>query len=121
MTKTIQLSDVYGDDARYVGENSAAAIEGLPAECWPALLQAMEEMGWGDEPGIDCKVAKTSETLADFDASRRDHWSEKGQREEVELAGYKAIKYERFQLHKGATRHDQIVIDCGDCRAALVL
>lgn len=121
MTKsTIRLADIYGGDAHYCGDNSTAAIEGLPAEAWPALVAACEELtGGGTDPGIDCDVCKTHETFADFDRSRDQHWSERGGREELEIGGYPAIKYERFQLRKGAPRATQIVVDLGDCRAAL--
>lgn len=119
MTNNIRLTDVLGDDASYCGDDSAAALEGLPAAAWPALVAACDEMGCGDAPGIDCAVAKTNETIDDFDASRAAHWSEPGRRSELDLAGRRAVMYERCQLRRGDQRLTQIVVDCGDSRAVL--
>lgn len=121
MTK-ISLQTALGYDAKFVDEDSAAAIESLPVEAWPALVQAWSDYNGPDQqPGIDCTVAVTHETLADFDDSRARFWNEKGSREELEIGGFKAIKYERFQLRRGDTRRAcQIVIDFGDLRAALI-
>lgn len=120
MTDTIKLSTVYpdGDDA-YVDENSAAALEDLPVSAWAALVEACDELMLGDSPGIDCHVAKTHDTLADFDESRRKHWTEAGTRSDLTLAGLPAIMYERAQLFRGHQRETLIVIDCGNCRAVV--
>ena len=116
----INLSTVLGDDAKYVGEDSAAAIESLPESAWPAMAEAIgEHNGEGSVPGIDCAVAVTHETLADFENSRAASWTEKGSRAEHSFAGFKAIEYDRFQLRRGEPRKHSIVIDLGDVRVAL--
>ncbi len=117
----ISLKDVYGDDAGYVDGDSAAAIEGMPANAWGALIEGCEALTGGTEPGIDCPVSKTHETIADFDNSRATYWSERGQRFEETYDGKRAVRFENLQLKKGTRRIDTIVIDLGDCRAVLTV
>lgn len=112
------IESIYGKSAHYVDDDSAAAIEGLPIETWPALVAACEEIVGGTQPGIDCDVAKTSETLDQWDTAR-DDWSECGQRNQVECGGQPAIVYYRIQVRKGDPRRDLIVVDCGEFRAVL--
>lgn len=119
MTKTLNINQVLGSSARYVDEKSAAALEMLPASSWSALVAASEEIA-GPNPGIDCSVVVTNETVADFDAARQNHWSQRGTRTEFNFYGLKAVKYEDFQLRKGATRARQIVVDLGAQRVALI-
>lgn len=108
------------ENANYLDKNSAAAISGFPESAWAALVQAVSILsGGGTNPGIDCNVAVTSEALADIDAARAQHWSERGARHEHELAGLTAIHFERFQLRRGAARRSQIVVDLGDRRVSL--
>lgn len=119
-TATINLAARLGEDVTYVDDDSRAAIEALPDAAWQALLDATDDLSGGDDPGISSSVAVTRETLADFDDSRRRFWAEKGSRVELTCGGLPAVKYERFQLRRGATRRTQIVIDCGDLRAAVM-
>src|SRR3990167_6094146 len=59
--------------------DSAVAISQVPDAAWPFILEALDEhSGGATDPGIDCAVAITRETLADFDASRANNWSERG-------------------------------------------
>jgi len=107
-------------NANYLDENSAAAISGLPDGAWPALVEAVGIINGGaTDPGIDCNVAVTHETLSDMDDARAQHWSERGARHEHTLHGLPAIHYERFQLRRGTERRSQIVIDLGDRRVSL--
>ena len=116
----IDLQAVLSDDAKYVGEDAAASLSGLPAEAWPALKAAVEDRnGSGSIPGIDCGIVITRETLADFDDARLRHWSERGSREAREYDGRPALLFERFQPMRGMTRRTAIVLDCGECRAVL--
>lgn len=66
-------------------------------------------------------MVKTRETLDNFDASRARHRTDKGRRSEHSFDGRPALWFERIQMHRGQTRHDIIVVDCGQCRAVLVL
>ncbi|MEC9266689.1 MAG: hypothetical protein VX464_11570 [Pseudomonadota bacterium] len=118
---TISLSEVYGEDAIYVDDDSAAAIEGMPAAAWTALREACEDLTGGEDPGVDCRVSRTTETLDDFDASRSSYWSERGSRAVCEFDGRKALRFDCIQMRRGEQRHDCIVIDLGDCRAVLAL
>lgn len=118
----ISLQSVIGPRVKYVSEDNAASIESLPEAAWAAMVEAWNDYNGSDDatPGIDCSVAATHETLADFDATRAIHWSECGTREEATFGGFHAVKYERFQLRRGQPRRDvMIVIDLGDIRAAL--
>ncbi len=119
---TIQIQQIYGDDAHYVDNSSAAAIEGLPSDAWDSLVEACDKILLaGREPGIDCSVTKTYETIEDFDKSRAQYWPEKGSRTEHNILGRRAVFYEGFQLQRGQPRGDQVVIDLGDCRAVLMV
>lgn len=105
---------------QFIDENSAAALSSIPDAAWPAILRAADEINMGATlPGIETTVVKTHETIADFDASRSVHWVERGSRAEFEFGGFRAVKYERFQLHRGAPRQSQIVVDLGDFRIAM--
>lgn len=106
-------------NAKWLGERVSANLAQIPDAALPALVAACNDLGGGDEPGIDCDVIITHESLADFDASRSQHWSEPGVREEVEYSGFKAVSYERLQLRKGTPRVSIIVVDIGDKRVAL--
>jgi len=107
-------------NAAYLDEKSVAAISGLPDSAWPALIEAVGILsGGGVDPGIDCAVAVTRETMADLDAARATHWTERGARIDHTLAGLPAVHYERFQLRRGTERRNQVVIDLGDRRVSL--
>jgi len=100
--------------------DSAVAISQVPDAAWPFILEALDEhSGGATDPGIDCAVAITRETLADFDASRANNWSERGAREEHTFGPYRALKFERFQLQRGDQRRNSLVIDLGEFRVAL--
>ena len=114
------ISAYLSANAKYIGEDSAVAISTLSDAVWPAILAALDELNGGaTEPGIDCSVAITHETLADFDNSRVNYWSEKGSRKVIDCAGLSAILYKRLQLSKGAERVEMVVVDLGDRRVAL--
>src|SRR3990167_5972581 len=120
MTNPI-ISKFLADNSAYIDEDTAAALSSLNDTAWPALVEALDEINSGaTEPGIDCAIAVTHETLADFDHSRMTFWSERGSRSEHMVGGFKAVKYDRFQLRRGDTRRSQIIIDLGNIRAALV-
>jgi len=108
------------ENEKWIDEASAAAISRIPADKWPAVIAALNiQSGGATDPGIDCNVAITHETLADFDAARANHWSERGSREEHTFDGIAAIKYERFQLARGRERRDMVVLDLGAVRLSL--
>lgn len=114
------ITEYLAANESYLDENSAAAISTLPDGTWSAILEALDELSCGArDPGIDCKVAITHETLDDFDAARTSRWSERGSRSEHEFQGLRALKFERFQLFRGQPRRDSVVVDLGDRRVAL--
>lgn len=119
MTINSVVAEYLDDNARWMDESSAAVIEGLTDQQLEAIIEASEYF-CGSEPGIDCALVKTHETLDDFDASRANHWSERGGRDEIELSGFAGRAYERFQLFKGKPRQSMVVIDLGDYRVTLV-
>lgn len=105
--------------AHYIDEGSRAIVESLTEGQFDILVAATEEAsGGGTEPGIDSTLVRTRETIADFDASRLGHWSERGDREEIDL-GAPAVKYERVQMNKGQPRVSFVVVDLGDYRVAV--
>ena len=107
-------------NTKWIDENSAVAISTLSDAVWPAILDGLEELNGGStDPGIDCAVAITTETINDFDNSRATYWREKGSRTEIECAGLPAVYYDRLQLRRGSDRVSQVVIDLGDRRVVL--
>ena len=108
------------ENAKWIGEYSAIAISTLSDAVWPAVLEGLRQMNGGaTDPGIDCAVAITTETIGDFDHSRATYWREKGSRTEIDCAGLPAVYYDRLQLRKGSDRVSQVVIDLGDRRVVL--
>lgn len=74
----MNLNQILGDDAKYVNNDSAAALERLPDAAWPILLVAANhECDWDDGtpppqiPGIDCTVAVTHQPLEDFERAHQ--------------------------------------------------
>lgn len=105
---------------QWLGERICANLEQIADSDWPALLEGTDIVNMGaTDPGIDCDVVITHETLDDFDASRLGRWREAGIRTEVECGGRKAVLFDKFQRHKGAQRETILVIDFGDKRVAL--
>lgn len=111
-------TEIIGDDVDYMDAASLAALEVLDDAAWPVLVEACQMAGAGD-PGIDNEIALTHETLAEFDASRN-AWSERGEREEIEVSGTAGRVYENIQVHKGARRCNLIVLDFGAQRVTMV-
>ena len=107
-------------NANWMSAASAAAISSLPDSAWPAVLAGLDELNAGaTDPGIDCSVSVTHETLADFDAARSSNWAERGARRAVDCAGMPGVMFERFQLRRGDARRSQVVIDLGCRRVSL--
>ena len=119
MTKN-EIQTYLTENAKWLSESSAAAIERIPAAAWPAVLEGVEIVAGGKEPGIDCGIAVSHETLEDFDAARRNHWKNKGTRTARMIEDLTCLHFERFQLHAGDTRRSQFVIDAGDLRICLI-
>ena len=108
------------ENAKWLSESSAVAIERIPAAAWPAVLEGVEIVAGGKEPGIDCGIVVSHETLEDFDAARQNHWKNKGTRNARMIEGLTCLHFERFQLRAGDTRRSQFVIDAGDLRICLI-
>lgn len=116
MTKTQYIEE----NADYINESSLAAIEGLNEAEFLALIET-GSAGYGEDPGIDNEIAKTAETLADFDNSRAISWHEKGKRTECVFNGFAAIEYEDIQVAKGQQRRSIVVIDFGNIRSVVTI
>lgn len=114
------IAQYLAENIRFISDESAAAISELTDADWPAILVGVDELNAGGaEPGIDCAVTITTETLADFDGARATSWSESGARHELNCDGRPALHFERFQLQRGMQRRSMVVIDLGDRRVAL--
>ena len=111
-------TEIIGADVDYMDADSLAALEVLDDAAWPVLVEACQMAGAGDV-GIDNEIALTHETLAEFDDSRNG-WSERGEREEIEVSGTAGRVYENIQMHKGERRCNLIVLDFGVQRVTMV-
>ena len=111
-------TEIIGDDANYMDDDSLTALESLDDSAWPVLVEAARLAGAGD-PGIDNDIALAHETLAQFDDSRN-AWSERGEREEIEVSGIAGRVYKNIQTHKGERRCNLIVLDFGSQRVTMV-
>lgn len=114
------VTDFLAQAAHYIDEGSRSIVEGLTEDQFAILVAATDEYcgGSDSEPGIDSTLVRTHETIADFDASRAQHWNERGSREVLEI-GVEAVKFERVQMLKGQPRHDFIVVDLGEYRVVV--
>jgi hypothetical protein len=104
----------------YIDEESRSILEVLTDDQFAAVVAATDEYcgGSDSEPGIDSTLVRTHETIGDFDASRAQHWNERGIRKVLEI-GVDAVKFERVQMIKGQPRHDFIVVDFGEYRVVI--
>ena len=107
-----------GDDVNYMDDDSLTALESLDDSAWPVLVEA-GQMACAGDVGIDNEIALTHETLAEFDDSRN-AWSERGEREEIEVSGIAGRVYKNIQTHKGERRCNLIVLDFGSQRVTMV-
>ena len=108
------------ENAKYLDERVAANLEQIPDDLWAAVVAGTNELTHGgDEPGIDCDVVITRETVADFDNTRSTHWNESGARRAVDCGGRPAVLFEKFQRAKGQPRDTILVIDCGELTVVL--
>ena len=117
MTKTEFLAE----NAKWLSDDNSDSLCQIPDEAWNAIVEATGTINMGaTDPGIDCSIAITHETLADFEESRATFWTEKGKMTRLTIGGYSALYFERFQLRRGQPRRDQLVMDLGEIRAALI-
>jgi hypothetical protein len=114
------VADYIAENTDHLDERLRANVGQIADDHWPAVLEALAIINPGSaDPGIDCDVIITTETIADFDRSRAQHWSEQGQRRELLVGGSNGVHYDRFQRHKGARRDSCIIIDIGAKRVVL--
>ena len=113
------VEELYGEDAHYIDEDSAAAIEQVPAHLWAALQETMNDLVEGCEIGVDYKIAVTHETMEHFEDARKNHWVECGGVEPVN-GPLKAVQYLQVQIAKGHQRKEIVVVDLGETRAVLL-
>ena len=114
------VTDFLTQAAHYIDEGSRSIVEVLTDDQFAILVAATDEYcdGRNSEPGIDSTLVRTHETIADFDASRAQHWNERGSREVLEI-GAEAVKFERVQMLKGQPRVSFIVVDLGEYRVVV--
>lgn len=114
------VTEFLNQAAHYIDKGSRSIIERLTDDQFAVLVAATDEYcgGSDSEPGIDSTLLRTNETIADFDASRAEHWNERGCREELAI-GVDAVKFEQVQISKGQPRHDFIVVDMGEYRVVV--
>ena len=117
----MNTAKILGEDERYADEASLSVLERLPDSAWGCLVECCEEKTGLDQPGIDCRLVATSETLEDFVEAKKNHWCECGAVEEITTeAGTRALHFERVQTRKGEQRKDIVVADFGDTRVVLL-
>ena len=120
MTTREKITEYFKENEDYLGD-SAQALSYLDDSHWPSVLLALDHINTGaKDPGIDCELVITAETINDFDDARLNHWHEKGSRQEYDLNGFKAVKYTKIQLRKNQPRINQIILDLGEKRLCLV-
>lgn len=115
MTK---VADHIAENSSYLEEGTLAAIEGLTDEQFNTLRAAGDEVGLGEDVGINFEVVKTHETLADFAESAKG-WAECRYRDEYEVEGCEVVHYQEVQMFKGQPRHSFAVVDFGDFRLVI--
>mgnify|MGYP003650032680 CR=1 FL=1 len=104
----------------YLTEEGVSVLQGITDVEWPALLAALEVLNPGaTDPGVDCVLVKTHETIDDFKKSRLTSWSERGSQTDHELPGFKAVEFHNLQMAKGKQRTSIVVLDLGDRRVVL--
>ena len=106
------------DCLRYADNDSAAAIDAIGADNWDLLCTAAWLMDWED-PGVDCEIATTRETLDEIESSRQSFWKEKGRKTTGDLRGHSYTCYQRLQIGAGRRRQHLIVLDLGGQRVNL--
>lgn len=106
------------ENAKYIEDDSLAALESCPDMAWLAVCAACRELTDSDDPGVSCEVAVTKETIADFIKSRCD-WATPGRRKEFSAEGLNAVMFTDFQITKGQRRSKMAVVDAGECRVCL--
>lgn len=104
------------ENKEYLNTDDLACIEAMSEAAFQAVVKATRHKTGNAEPGIDCALTKTRETIADFDAARRDHWREKGARQDLSFDGFPAVFYDAVQMRGGERRASFIVIDAGEWR-----
>ena len=114
----IDLIEICGADVEYMDECSVMAIESLPADLWPVIVAACEDLTGGDGPGIDCEISVTHETIADFIDSSKGY-RELGDKKSIQIKGKDALKMTGIQFHKYDCRINMVVLDCGTRRVVL--
>jgi hypothetical protein len=107
-------------NSRWLGERISANLAQVPDDKWPAIIAGLDALNaGGSDPGIDCDVVVTRETLEDFERSREQYWAERGTKKEAELAGCRSLLFDHFQRGRGEPRTSCLVIDIGDRRVVL--
>ena len=106
-----------GND-KWLDDSDAAALDQITEADWPAVLAALAALKDASDPGIDCSLVVTHETLDDF-AAARGLWSECGTQRDLECADAPALHFDRAQMRRGQPRREFLVLDLGHCRLVM--
>ena len=113
-------SEFIAENAAYLDDRILANLEQIPNEAWGAVVESVDlANAGGSEPGIDCDITITHDTIDDFETARREHWRECRRATMLTLGGLKVANYLGVQMHKGDRRRDIAVVDCGKIRVCL--
>lgn len=113
-------SEFIAENTAYLDDRVLANLEQIPDAAWDAVVKCVDlANSGGSEPGIDCDIAITHDTIDDFETARREHWRECHRAAMSTVDGFHVASYSGVQMHKGGQRRDIAVIDCGEIRVCL--
>ncbi|WP_321336541.1 hypothetical protein [Breoghania sp.] len=119
---TTHVAEYLDENGRYMDRASRAVVRSLNDAQFSVLFDAFNILtasGSEVEPGIDCKLVRTAETLDDFDDARASQWHEKGNRIDYRPE-IPAVEYQQIQMQKGRPRQNISVADLGAFRVVLL-
>jgi hypothetical protein len=120
METKMTKSEFLAENSQYIrSERLLSNLAQIPDDKWDIVVACVElANSGGTEPGLDCDVVITHETLEDFEASRKG-WRECASMKNTKIAGHAALTFSGVQMYKGQSRRDFVVLDLGDIRVVL--
>lgn len=113
-------AEFIAENTDYLNDRILANLEQIPDEAWNVVVECVDlANSGGSEPGIDCDIAITHDTLDDFETARSEHWRECRRATISTVGGFQVASYSGVQMHKGGQRRDIAIIDCGEIRVCL--
>lgn len=98
------------ENASYLDEASNATLAKLTQQQFEALVEISEDVGHGPDIGINNTLVASSESLEDFENSRKTSWRECGKASSNEFGGFPTMVYEGVQLFKNQPRINLIAV-----------